>query len=171
MFPRIASAGFGFLVGTVLVAAPPTSLPPPKTPPKVGLPVIPAPLANPIVGDYTIIAGEEHGKPIPGDRIRGSVVQITPERIVGTDKDRKEIFTSIYVIDFNVRPWTIQMKSDKPDADSKGLIKKEGDVVTIIYALPGGETPTEFKTKDKQHMFVLQAQKGTRPESGNVPEK
>ena len=31
----------------------------------------------------------------------------------------------------------------------------EGDTVKICYALPGGETPTEFSTKEKQHCFVL----------------
>ena len=38
---------------------------------------------------------------------------------------------------------------------AKGLIEKKGDTVKLIYALPGGETPTEFKTKEKQLMFVL----------------
>jgi hypothetical protein len=36
-----------------------------------------------------------------------------------------------------------------------GLVKKEGDTITLIYALPGGAAPTEFKTKAKQQMFVM----------------
>ena len=38
---------------------------------------------------------------------------------------------------------------------AKGLIEKEDDTVRIIYALPGGDLPTEFRTKDKQLLFVM----------------
>jgi hypothetical protein len=38
---------------------------------------------------------------------------------------------------------------------ARGLIEQEGETVRLIYALPTGEIPTEFKTKEKQLMFVL----------------
>ena len=38
---------------------------------------------------------------------------------------------------------------------AEGLIKRDGNTVMLIYALPGGETPTEFKTKEKQQMFTM----------------
>jgi hypothetical protein len=38
---------------------------------------------------------------------------------------------------------------------ARGLIQKEGDTVRLVYALPTGETPTGFKTKEKQLMFVM----------------
>jgi hypothetical protein len=37
----------------------------------------------------------------------------------------------------------------------EGLIASEGETVKLIYALPGGKAPTEFKTAEKQQMFVL----------------
>ena len=43
----------------------------------------------------------------------------------------------------------------KEDAVAKGLIEKDGDTVRLIYALPDGQTPTEFKTGEKQLMFVM----------------
>ena len=39
-----------------------------------------------------------------------------------------------------------------------GLIQQDKDdenVVRLIYALPTGEMPKEFKTKEKQLMFVM----------------
>ena len=64
------------------------------------------------------------------------------------------------------------MKSANPEADSRGLVKKEGDTLTLVYALPGGETPKEFKAGEKQHLFVMKMLKmETKSESGNVPEK
>ena len=40
---------------------------------------------------------------------------------------------------------------------AQGLIKKAGDTVHLIYALPTGEIPSEFKTREKQLMFVMKA--------------
>ncbi|HVL10973.1 MAG TPA: TIGR03067 domain-containing protein [Gemmata sp.] len=116
--------------------------------------------ATPLEGRYTVAAGEKDGKEIPAERIKGSVVVFTGDRIVGTDKDRKEFFAATFALDTNHKPWLIKMKSTSPkEADATGLVKKEGDAVTIVYALPGGDAPTDFKTKEKQHMFVLKPMK------------
>jgi len=109
-------------------------------------------------GTYTIVSGEENGKATPEERIKGSVVRFTADRVVGTDKDRKEFFAAGYTLDSSKKPWVIKMKSTSPkESEAVGLIKKEGDTLTLVYALPGGEMPKEFKTKDKQLMFVLKA--------------
>jgi hypothetical protein len=49
------------------------------------------------------------------------------------------------------------MTSTAPTKGEKtaGVIEAEGDMLRICYALPGGQTPTEFKTTDKQQCFVL----------------
>jgi hypothetical protein len=36
-----------------------------------------------------------------------------------------------------------------------GLIERKGDTITLIYALPGGDLPTEFKTQGRQLMLTL----------------
>ena len=38
---------------------------------------------------------------------------------------------------------------------ARGLIQKDGDTVRLIYALPTGEVPAGFKTKEKQLLFVM----------------
>ena len=112
--------------------------------------------AKSLEGGYTVVSGEKDGKAIPEERIKGSIVRFTGDKILGTDKDKKEFFASSYTLDTTKKPWVIQMKSTSPkEADATGLIKKEGDTVTIVYALPGGEAPKEFKTGPKQHLFVL----------------
>ena len=107
-------------------------------------------------GGYTLVSGERDGKAIPEERIKGSIVKFAGDKIVGTDKDRKEFFASTFTLDTSKTPWVIKMKSSTPkDSEAVGLIKKDGDTITIVYALPGGAAPTEFKTKEKQHLFVL----------------
>jgi uncharacterized protein (TIGR03067 family) len=133
----IASLGFGLLAGAMIHADDD------KKPAKLN-------------GTYTITAGEEDGKPIPAARFEGAVVIFTDDTVAGTDKEKKEIFSSKYKLDAAKKPWAIHMKTKEPkEAESQGLVKMEGDTVTIIYAKPGGEKPTEFKTKENQHMFVM----------------
>lgn len=109
-------------------------------------------------GGYTVVSGERDGRPIPEDRIKGSIVKFAGNAIVGTDKDKKEFFAATYTLDTTKTPWVINMKSAAPKEETTaGVIKKDGDTITIAYALPGGTAPTEFKTKEKQHLFVLKA--------------
>lgn len=107
-------------------------------------------------GGYTLVSGEKDGKAIPEEQIKGAIVRFTGDKIVGTDKDKKEFFASTFTLDTSKTPWVITMKSSSPkEATAMGIVKKEGDTVMIAYALPGGEAPKEFKTKEKQHLFVL----------------
>jgi uncharacterized protein (TIGR03067 family) len=113
-------------------------------------------------GTYTVVSGEENGRAVPADRVKGSAVVFTGDTITGTDKDKKEFFAAKYTLDTGKTPWAIRMRSTAPkEADAVGLIKKEGDTLTLIYAKPGAAAPTEFKTKDGQNMFVLRSATAT----------
>ena len=111
-----------------------------------------------LVGVYTITSGEKFGVVEPKDKIQGDVVRFSQDRVVVIDKNSNEIYGSTYKLDASTKPWKITMTSklaDKEDVVSNGLIEKDGDTVKLIYALPGGETPTSFKTGDKQLMFIM----------------
>ena len=129
-------------------------------------------------GGYTIVKGERDGQPIPLERIKGATIRFREDETVGTDKDKKEIYVAKYKLDTSKTPWKIMMTTvekkkadgsqkedpkmkDGENASTTGLIKKEGDTIVIIYALPGGKEPTEFKTKkgDKAQMFWLENKK------------
>jgi uncharacterized protein (TIGR03067 family) len=150
-----AAALFGLALALSVAAASPADKPPAdeKTP------------AAALEGGYTIVSGERDGKPIPDAEIKGALVRFTGGKVVGTDKDRKEFFAASYTVDTTKKPWKIDMKTvpakggagPKEPRTATGLVKKEGDTLTLIYALPGGDAPTEFKTKAKQQMFVLKS--------------
>jgi uncharacterized protein (TIGR03067 family) len=110
-------------------------------------------------GDYTIVSGEEDGKPVPAEHIKGSIVRFTKDEIISTDREKKAVFAAKYILDTSKKPWVINMKSTKPkEGDATGLVKTDGQTVTIVYSLPGVPAPTEFKTKEKgQHLFVLRS--------------
>jgi uncharacterized protein (TIGR03067 family) len=113
-------------------------------------------------GSYTILSGEREGKPIPMAEIDGSTVVVTKTNIMSADKDKKELFSATYTLDLTKTPATISMTRRMPGKDGStieetaaGLVKWEMDKVTIVYAMPGGKTPTEFKAGDKQILLVL----------------
>jgi uncharacterized protein (TIGR03067 family) len=154
-----AAALFVGTGGTLLAVEPPSALPEDKKADKADKVV-----ASPLDGTYTVVSGEKDGKPVPAERLKGSIVVFAGNTIVGTDKDKKEFFSATYTLDTAKKPWVIRMKSITPkEAEATGLVKKEGDTLTIVYSLPGASAPTEFRTKEKQHLFVLKAMKPEPP--------
>lgn len=120
-----------------------------------------------IEGGYTVASGERDGKPIPAAELKDAVVRITGGRVVGTDRDRREFLFATYALDMTTAPWTLRLTPVGPDglsvpgAPIPALIKrgtgKDANVLTLIYALPGGAAPTEFKTRDRQVLLRLRA--------------
>ena len=115
-----------------------------------------------LLGTYTIVTGEDSGQPVPPEEIEGTKVRITPDIIVSTDKDGKEIYVAKFNIETNTKPWKIAMTvSGGPHGDrgrhATGIIELEGDTVRLAYAVEGGVMPTSFKTAvgTKQNAFVL----------------
>jgi uncharacterized protein (TIGR03067 family) len=115
--------------------------------------------AKELVGSYEMVAGEKNGEKLPADRVKGSKVRITEEKIVVTDKDSKETFACTYKLDSSKSPAVITMVSSVKGQEgevAKGLIQSEGEQVRLIYTLPdGAKPPTKFKTEPGQLMLVL----------------
>ena len=117
--------------------------------------------AESLVGRYTIRSGEKEGTKEPEERIKGTTVTFTKETVIVADKDKKEIYSASYKLDTTTTPPQITMTSRVKDSAgeiARGLIQQDKDddnVVRLVYALPTGEIPTEFKTKEKQLMFVM----------------
>jgi uncharacterized protein (TIGR03067 family) len=120
-----------------------------------------------LVGRYTISSGEKEGSKEPEERIKGTTVTFTKETVIVADKDKNEIYSASYKLDTKTTPCEITMTSKVEGSAgeiARGLIQQDKDdenVVRLIYALPTGEIPKEFKTKEKQLMFVMKKEKET----------
>ena len=113
-------------------------------------------------GQHQITAGERDGKPLAETDVKGYTFRFTGDKIVGASKDGTEFLTGEYTLDNAKTPCLIVIKltagSDK-GKELKGLVERKDDVIRIIYAGPGAEAPTEFKTKANQAMYTLKAEK------------
>jgi uncharacterized protein (TIGR03067 family) len=114
-----------------------------------------------MIGMYRIVEGTRNGKKIADEHLKDIKVRIAANAITTYAKDKQEVYAATYEVhNNNQKPWRITMTATITPVDGKGtkaegLIEMKGDTVQLIYALPGGAAPTEFKTGDKQQMFVL----------------
>lgn len=123
------------------------------------------------VGTYTVVSAERDGKSMPDDRTVGMVFTFEKDRVKGVDKDKKEFVDATYTIETASRPWVIRFKSTLPKAtETTGLIEKNKETVKLIYALPDGAAPSEFKTKPRQLMVTLRLA-GTKSVPPTTPDK
>ena len=110
-----------------------------------------------LVGVYQITAGEHGGKEIPAKELKVDRVAFTEDAVTVFDKATKKVYAASYKLDGTKAPARIHMVSLEPKKGetADGLIEKKGDTVRLIYALPGGKAPTDFKTHEQQQMFTL----------------
>jgi hypothetical protein len=121
-------------------------------------------------GVYEIVSGEKFGVAEPTERIKGSTVRFTKDRVVVMDKESKEVYGASYALVPNeaaageaasgakgskIRMTSKHVEPQDQEETSVGMVEKDDDGLRLIYALPGAEAPKEFKTKAGQLMFVL----------------
>lgn len=109
-------------------------------------------------GYFEITHGEKDGKELPAQDFQGSVVRFEDNKILGHDKNKKEFFSCTYTLDKSTTPWKIHMTGEipKPGLKTHGVLEIKNDsTIHLAYSLPGGATPTSFKTQDKQQAFTL----------------
>ena len=111
-----------------------------------------------LTGEYRIVSGERNGAPIDQGELTDTSVYINDKTIIAYDKDRKEMFAVTYTLEAEQAPWHITMISTKaPEVGSiaKGLVETDQNKVKLIYALPNGQPPMDFKAGQQQQMFVM----------------
>lgn len=108
-------------------------------------------------GTYEIVAGERDGKELPAEHFKGAVVIFTETEVAGTDSKKKELFTADYELDESSKPYKLKMTSKEKGkvSTTTGLLEVKEGIVKLTYALPGGDPPTDFATKQGQMFFTL----------------
>lgn len=115
-----------------------------------------------LAGTYKLVSGEKGDGQIAKDRLDG-IVRIMQDTMTLFDKDNNEVYVMRYSVDKAQEPARITMtvsKATRPDAvgsKAHGLIKAQGNLLTIIYDYKGGDYPSDFHPKGAtQHLFVME---------------
>jgi uncharacterized protein (TIGR03067 family) len=113
-------------------------------------------------GQHQIQAMERNGTPLNEADFKGATLRFTDGKLVGANKDGTEFITADYTIDSNKKPCAVVLKVTSGSSNGKelqGLIERKDNTIRLIFANPGGERPTEFKTKENQVMYTLNCEK------------
>ena len=137
--------------------------------------------ARELLGTYTIMSGSSAGEEIPEDRLNGRV-RITEDQMFVTDRDDNEV----YVIDYEFegpeggremgrRVLMTTVRSSQEGAEgstARGLLKVEGETVTLIYDFGDGEQyPEDFEAeKETENLFVMEKGGGEVEEAAPAAE-
>lgn len=112
-----------------------------------------------LVGNWTVVSGQEDGKALPAEKVKGSRVVITQDSwTVHEENNQKRVMA--FKIDPSTTPrhidFTTTEGSDKGKT-SQGIYSLEGDTLRIAFAQPGQDRPKDFNTKEgsKAMGFVM----------------
>lgn len=112
-------------------------------------------------GVYKIISKEGDNGPLIDTKIDGHKLIISENLITTIDSEGNKVFEAVYQLNTLELPMGIEMismfahGSEKKHLELPGNIEKRGDPIRLIYALPGGDDPRDFKVGPKQELLVL----------------
>ena len=115
-----------------------------------------------LAGIYTYVSGKDGTLIVPKERLTG-LVKIAKDRMTLVDDKDAEVFVIAYEIKSDKAPYRVALttvRSSMKDAEGSkavGLLKLEGDTLTIMYDYGDDAVyPEAFVPQtDKQHLFVL----------------
>jgi uncharacterized protein (TIGR03067 family) len=113
-----------------------------------------------LIGHYHIREGAKDGEKVPEERIKNSSVAITADTITVVDHNDKEVYAASYKLTRGKDRglWNVDMESKVPKKGEKalGLIKRDGETLSLIYSLTGKRPEGFDKTEKGQHLFKLE---------------
>jgi len=115
-----------------------------------------------VEGQHAIIAVERDGRARDEANFKGSTLRFSDGKLVGANKDGAEFMTADYTLNDDKNPSAVTLKvtsGSNKGKELQGLIDRNDNTIRLIFANPGGDRPTEFKTRENQTMYTLRAEK------------
>lgn len=114
---------------------------------------------NPLVGNWKVETGSQMGNKFAADQLPPDIT--IDDKVIRIPTPDGQAFVMSYKIDDSKKPIAIDMKIEEGPAavDSKavGIIKLDGDNVTLCYDPTGETRPDEFESTEDNgfHLFVM----------------
>jgi len=110
-----------------------------------------------IIGTWKCISATIDGRPLAGDTAGQLRLTLTADRYK-TERGDQVLFDSTYTIDAAKSPAQIDMIGTEGDLKGKtapGILKLDGDALTICYVMPGKERPKTFESEPQSGVFLV----------------
>jgi len=113
--------------------------------------------AKNLVGSWSCVSAKIDGNPLADETARQLRLTLTADRYK-TERGDQVLFDSTYTLDTNKSPAQIDMIGTEGDLKGKiapGILKLDGDVLTMCYVMPGKERPTAFDSQPQSGAFLV----------------
>jgi len=113
--------------------------------------------AKQIVGSWTCTSATIDGRPLADDTVKQLRLTLTADRYK-SERGDQVLFDSTYTIDSKKNPATIDMIGTEGELKGKsapGILKLDGDLLTMCYVMPGKERPTAFESQPQSGAFLV----------------
>ena len=108
-------------------------------------------------GEWAAVSVQNNGEKMPDERAQKLRLTLTADRYK-TELGDQVLFDSTYTIDTTKSPAHIDIIGTEGDFKGKaalGLIKVDGDTLTMCYVMPGGERPSAMESPPGSRVTLL----------------
>jgi uncharacterized protein (TIGR03067 family) len=116
---------------------------------------------KPWEGVWTAISVENNGERLPAEKAKNLRLTLTADRYK-TQMGDQILFDSNYTVDTTKNPAHIDIVGTEGEFKGKvalGLIKVDGDMLTMCYVMPGGERPGGLTSPPGSRVTLLVMQR------------
>jgi uncharacterized protein (TIGR03067 family) len=116
-------------------------------------------------GTWTITAGMKNGEKAEVDKYKDAV-EITKDKITLKTPDGSFVFK--YTVDAKASPASVELEIVEPDmfkgSKATGIVKLDGDTLTLCYPAMGGDKPKDFDAKKDSGNYSFTMTKAAKEE-------
>jgi uncharacterized protein (TIGR03067 family) len=124
--------------------------------------------AKQIIGSWNCASATIDGRPLGEETVKQLRLTLTADRYKSQRGDQV-LFDSTYTLDTSKTPATIDMIGTEGELKGKsapGIVKLDGDVLTMCYVMPGKERPTAFDSQPQSGAFLVVWKRAEKLETG-----
>jgi uncharacterized protein (TIGR03067 family) len=113
--------------------------------------------AKKLVGTWICASAVIDGKPLAEEAAGQLRLTLTPDRYK-TVRGERVLFDSTYKVDVTKSPAQIDMigtEGDLKDKAALGILKLDGEKLTMCYVMPGKQRPAEFDSQPQSGAFLV----------------
>jgi len=110
-----------------------------------------------LVGSWTCASAVIDGKPLAEGTAKELRLTMTADRYK-TERGDQVLFDSTYTLASSKTPAEIDMVGTEGDLKGKaalGILKLDGDSLTMCYVMPGKDRPTVFESQPNSGAFLV----------------
>jgi uncharacterized protein (TIGR03067 family) len=110
-----------------------------------------------LLGSWTCVSATIDGRPLAETTAKELRLTLTADRYK-SERGEQVLFDSTYTLDGSKSPAQIDMIGTEGDLKGKaalGILKLDGDSLTMCYVMPGKERPTAYESQPNSGVFLV----------------